>query len=386
MTVNTMSLSVDAIVYSVKTTININILRQIEDDLDLDEKISILFLIIDNYADGFNDIFKLFQMKTENVYIIVDYVKNHPENWEEKILEALCILNNREVIKKLNISFSDLNLQYIPKLTSYSRNINVIAKCLYRLCEYLNENEQKLLLNYVKSENHNYESLLDNVYYLELHMLYWMQIGYITITKGKTHNIKKLLKHLKEFNNGHLKIICMELEQFENVVDNCGTFGTSNENYLKSTSSAESSLIKEHHYRKKIQSINSGLCIIINQMYFEKEYETRFGTNADCISLSETFESFGFRIEILQNLKKNTMLEKIKNISRDYGKTYDCLFLCILSHGYKGGVIASDEKEVSLETIERALCCSELKDVIKIVIIQACQGKTRGNERKLYKS
>jgi len=28
----------------------------------------------------------------------------------------------------------------------------------------------------------------------------------------------------------------------------------------------------------------------------------------------------------------------------------------------------------------------ELKDVIKIVIIQACQGKTCGNKRKLYKS
>jgi len=28
----------------------------------------------------------------------------------------------------------------------------------------------------------------------------------------------------------------------------------------------------------------------------------------------------------------------------------------------------------------------ELKDVIKIVIIQACQGKTCGNKRKLYQS
>lgn len=180
-----MSLSVDAIAYNdVKTVININILCQIEDDLDIDEKISILFLIIDNYTDGFNDIFKLFRMKMENAYIIVDYVKNHPENWEEKILEALCILNNREVIRKLRISFSDLNLQYVPKIKLYSRSINVIAKCLYRLCESLDENEQKLLLNYVKSENCNYEPLLDNIDYLELHMLYWMQIGYITISKG----------------------------------------------------------------------------------------------------------------------------------------------------------------------------------------------------------
>lgn len=179
-----MSLSVDAIAYNVaKTVININILSQIEDDLDIDEKISILFLITDNYADGFNDIFKLFQI-TENAHIIVDYVKNHPENWEEKILEALSILNNREVIRKLRISFSDLDLQYVPKIRLYSKSINVVAKCLYRLCESLDENEQKLLLNYVKSENCNYEPLLDNIDYLELHMLYWIQIGYITISKG----------------------------------------------------------------------------------------------------------------------------------------------------------------------------------------------------------
>jgi len=181
----TMSLSVDAIAYNAaRTVININILRQIEDDLDIDEKISILFLIIDNYADGFNDIFKLFQMKAENAYIILNYIKNHPENWEDKILEALCIVNNREIIKKLRMSFSDLNLHYVPKLKSYSKSINVVAKCLYRLCESLNESEQKLLLNYVKSENHNYEPFLDNINYLELHMLYWIQIGYMTISKG----------------------------------------------------------------------------------------------------------------------------------------------------------------------------------------------------------
>lgn len=47
-----------------------------------------------------------------------------------------------------------------------------------------------------------------------------------------------------------------------------------------------------------------------------------------------------------------------------------------------GGVIASDEKEVSLEAIERSFCSTELTDVIKVVIIQACQGKTRGKPNK----
>ncbi|KAL6256107.1 hypothetical protein P5V15_012231 [Pogonomyrmex californicus] len=382
-----MSLSLDANVYTIaKTVINVNVLRQIENDLDIDEKISVLFLIIDNYADGFNDIFKLFQeQKTKKAYIIIDYIRNHPENWEDKILEALCILNNREVIRKLGISFSDLDLQYIPQMRLSSRNINVITKCLYRLCESLNENEQQWLLNLVKCEICNYDPLLDNVHYLELHMLYWMQIGYITISKSKIQNTSKLLRHLEECEDSSLKIICMDLEKFNNclhVVDNYRIFGTSDRNYQQSIPFEESSLTGNHCYKKRIQSINNGLCIIINQMYFEKEYETRFGTSKDCINLTETFKTFGFKVDLLQNLKKSDMLEKMKNISKDYGTKYECLFLCILSHGYKGGVITSDEKEISLETIEKTICCVELKDVMKIIVIQACQGKTRG-ERKI---
>ena len=75
---------------------------------------------------------------------------------------------------------------------------------------------------------------------------------------------------------------------------------------------------------------------ILNSIFLFFQYETRFGTSADSINLSETFQTFGFKVEILENLKKNEMLEKIKNISKNYGIKYDCLFLCILSHGYKG--------------------------------------------------
>lgn len=45
-----------------------------------------------------------------------------------------------------------------------------------------------------------------------------------------------------------------------------------------------------------------------------------------------------------------------------------------------GGIISADEKEVKTEEIEYKFCNIELKDVIKIVIIQACQGKVIGNK------
>jgi len=190
------SLSMEVIGHdTAKTIINVNILRQIEDDLDIDEKISILFLIIENYANAFSHIFSLYQKaQTEKAYIIIDYVKNYPDNWENKILEALCILDNREVIRKLGIPFDDLKEQYMPKFRLFARNINVVVKCLYEVCESLDEDEQTSLLTFVKSENSDYEPLLVNINNLELHILYWMQIKYITISKGINNLLFNLWK------------------------------------------------------------------------------------------------------------------------------------------------------------------------------------------------
>lgn len=83
--------------------------------------------------------------------------------------------------------------------------------------------------------------------------------------------MEKLLKHLKKFED--LKIISMDLEKFENrlhVVDTRGNFGTNDKNYLHPISLREPFLTEKNN-NKKIQLINNGLCIIINQIYFEKE-------------------------------------------------------------------------------------------------------------------
>lgn len=66
------------------------------------------------------------------------------------------------------------------------------------------------------------------------------------------------------------------------------------------------------------------------------QFETRDGTDSDENKLSETFKSFGFTVKILNNLKKHQMLKKLKDIPKEYGTDYDCIFVCILSHGCKG--------------------------------------------------
>lgn len=64
----------------------------------------------------------------------------------------------------------------------------------------------------------------------------------------------------------------MDLEKFENrsnVVDTRGNFKTNDKNCLHPISPREPFFTEKNI--NKMQSINNGLCIIINQIYFEKE-------------------------------------------------------------------------------------------------------------------
>ena len=356
------------------------ILRRIEDDLDIDEKISILFLMTDNYTHGFKQTFDLLQQhKEHDTYILTEFIDGHPRNWKSKLLEALCIIQNRQIIRKLGIPFNDLESLYFPKNRSCSRNLNVVAKCLYFLCEALTEDKTKLLLGYVKSDLTEYETNLEDTDYFELHVLYWMQRKYISINSDGKGRLRNLLKHLKGFDE--LEPIYEDLRKHEcrqNVLDvqNKGSLRMSQ---LQTFSITGGIPIMPHAEGEHVKRLKKGLCIIISQKYFiGQKFETRYGTVADCVKLSETFKGIGFAVKVFENLKKDEMLEKLESIPRDFGADYECIFICILSHGCKGGIIASDEEQVSIEIIEHKICQEELKDVIKVVIIQACQGEITG--------
>lgn len=377
-----MSLLTDAIPSTMNDNLNENILNKdilwkIENDLDIDEKMSVLFLMIDDYEHSFQEIYDLVQKcKEDQAFILTKFVNKHPDNWENKLLEAICVINNRQVIRKLGISFERLSLFYMPKIRSYSRYINLAAKCLYLLCEALCEDKTKLLLQYIQTDLTPYEENLENIDFLELHMLYWMRKNYISIYPDGTAKLKNLLKHLKTFED--LDLIYEDLkkrENHQNVLDTQHSLNTSHIRVSFTEESSISSDVEENDIRK----LNSGLCIIISEMFFEdRKFETRFGNAKDCKTLSETFRRFGFTVTQFNNLTEDKILTTLEDIPKDFGTNYDCIFLCILSHGCKGGIISAEGKEVSIEAIEHKFCCVELEDVIKVVIIQACQGDVKG--------
>ncbi|XP_035727475.1 caspase-8-like [Vespa mandarinia] len=373
---------VDATPNVIKNRINLNILEKIESDLDIDDIVSILFLMVNDYKSVFLKIFKLYcKAKKYKTSVIAEIVKDNEENWEEKLLESICISENRKVIKKLGLRYEDLEKSYLPKCRLYTKKLNPIAKCLYLLCESLSVEETKRLLRFVKedkiflsiiNENKKYEPILEDIDQLELHLLYWMNIGYISIFSAKEGNLKNLLKHLKGFDD--IDYLIMEDLKACNRDQNISSLSAS-----KETPRSLENQINVIEIENNMRKIKKGLCIIINQIYFYgSQYETRLGTSADADKLSKTFRGLGFTVSVIDNLTKHKMLSHIRDLSKQFGCDYDCIFLCILSHGCEGGIIAVDEKEVSIKSINNAFCCSEFSKIIKIVIIQACQGKAIG--------
>lgn len=59
----------------------------------------------------------------------------------------------------------------------------------------------------------------------------------------------------------------------------------------------------------------------------------RKGSKTDVQKLKETFENFGFEIVVEENLTAIEIVEKLKSVGNYTKQDYDCIILCILSHG-----------------------------------------------------
>jgi hypothetical protein len=69
----------------------------------------------------------------------------------------------------------------------------------------------------------------------------------------------------------------------------------------------------------------------------DHELDPRLGTDVDRDRLSETFNSLGFTVWIVENLTHSDMLERVQlAIEQFVKKEHSCFVLCILSHGKHG--------------------------------------------------
>lgn len=166
--------------------LNMSILRMIEHELDDYERISILFLMLENY-NCFDEVRKIFQSE-ERINIISKFA-NNVNNWQAKFLEALCIVNNERLLINLGLNMKNLQLTYLPNSACIPYHINVGAKILYNLFNQFDEKEVDGFLNSIYTDIPK-NLRINNVHILELHALYWIQIGKISIAPGNNASKK----------------------------------------------------------------------------------------------------------------------------------------------------------------------------------------------------
>ena len=122
--------------------------------------------------------------------------------------------------------------------------------------------------------------------------------------------------------------------------------------------------------------VQNGLCVVFSNENFTKEGLThRVGTNRDVNALKQVFEGLGYDFVAHKDLTGDDMNRALNDLmKKDYDK-YDALFCFVLSHGEEEVILATDGKEIKLETIRSCFIKSfGLRNKPKLVFIQSCQG------------
>ncbi|XP_051877016.1 caspase-8-like isoform X3 [Pristis pectinata] len=128
--------------------------------------------------------------------------------------------------------------------------------------------------------------------------------------------------------------------------------------------------------RYKMESNPRGYCVIINNSTFQN-MPPRRGTDRDAERLTQVFTWLGFIVKIEENLSAAEMKKKMGEYRQEDHRAFDCFVCCILTHGERGVMCGTDDKQVSIRDITSCFSasqCPSLQQKPKVFFIQACQG------------
>ncbi|NWU23009.1 CASP6 protein, partial [Dyaphorophyia castanea] len=128
----------------------------------------------------------------------------------------------------------------------------------------------------------------------------------------------------------------------------------------------------------KMNHQRRGVALIFNHERFSWRLKLtdRHGTTADRNNLQRSLTDLGFEVRLLDDLKKEDVLQKINEASMDDHSSADCFVCVFLSHGKDDHIYAYDDK-IEIQAITdmfRGDKCQSLVGKPKIFIIQACRG------------
>ena len=124
-----------------------------------------------------------------------------------------------------------------------------------------------------------------------------------------------------------------------------------------------------------------GICLIVNNIKFQKEEWNRSGAEKDGEGLREVFQQLGFSVHYLEDLTANQMISVFEDYAqREDHKEADCFVSVILTHGWKeNALFGVDNLLISLYDNVVALFnnenCPGLMQKPKLFFVQACRGE-----------
>uniref|UniRef100_A0A1B6MSE2 Caspase family p20 domain-containing protein n=2 Tax=Graphocephala atropunctata TaxID=36148 RepID=A0A1B6MSE2_9HEMI len=364
--------------------ITFQIVEKIERDVDLNDMISLIFLLFDSYV-ALQEIFSM--LRNYEVHgqrnVVNDKLSawarhqahNQPASWRMKLLEGLAVLQSYDILQKLGYSRDRVDNEFCPR-SNETRFLDKAKKMLFLLCDRLSGEQAIQLITLVRVEAKFADDITVrcNTINMELHILFWLTQDVISIDKEV--NVSCLIKYLKIMG---LSDIAVSMEGVANQLneDKC---------------SSEEKCVYEI-----INPQNVGLLVIINMIEFEDNVEKRpeykhllpdpklpdrVGSLEDVTNLKGLFTChLKFKVVHESDIKHDDLINEIKKmISEHFVKgEHSVLFLCLLSHGKEGSIYGVNSIPVPIDDIKNIFhdgtsVANMLVGVPKVLIIQACQG------------
>ncbi|XP_075053200.1 caspase-3 [Mixophyes fleayi] len=133
-----------------------------------------------------------------------------------------------------------------------------------------------------------------------------------------------------------------------------------------------------HRFSYKMDYPEIGLCVIINNKNFHPSTRMgmRNGTDMDASRLQNTFKSFGYKVNIYNDLKCADIYGLLTKVSQEDHSKRSSFVCALLSHGDDGVLYGVDQSLPikNLTSLFRGDRCKTLVGKPKLFFIQACRG------------
>lgn len=236
--------------------------------------------------------------------LLRQYAGTNPADWRGHLVEALCIINARQALRKLGFSWQELRLHYLPQVLEVSLHVHPLLKALYNICEQLNIAQAGRLvldINEQLARRQNGQQADDPLRfydhaYLEIFLLDWLTRHHLRLgdINARGSDMQLLIEYFK-FNDMHsLATLLVQTINSSHPGDNCETDAsqsrtTNTEPPAVAPAAAPLAPVDGIVQQRRANALqvrkdNAGILLIINQQRFHRNVSEELRVSRPSIS------------------------------------------------------------------------------------------------------